>query len=193
MNEKKDFWVFPTVISQFNLADDFENFDNITSFIEEEDPSVNMLIKNGHRSKSSKFLEKLPDLKNKIQNCINQYTDNLGLTECEISYSWCNIYSQNGYIKPHRHELSIVSGVFYAKADEYSGELVFDNPLNMFRVNEISTKKTEYTTHDFKFGVSSGDLIIFPSWIMHYSENNFSNARYLISFDTRIKNYGLDT
>jgi uncharacterized protein (TIGR02466 family) len=191
MIEKQDFWLFPTVISRFNLTNDIKNFDTIVQSIEDEQPSINLLIKNGYRSNSSSFLNKLPNLKNTIQTCVDQYTNNLGLENCNISYSWCNVYAKNGQIKPHRHELSIVSGVFYARADDFAGELVFDNPLNMFRVNEISKTKTEYNTHDFKFNVSTGDLILFPSWIMHYSENNFSDARYLISFDTGIKNYGM--
>lgn len=191
MIENTPFWLFPTIISKFNLNSEIKDFNKIVSVIQGEQPSSNLLIKNGTRSMRSNFLKKIPELKVTIQNCVDIYSNYLGLERCDISYSWCNVYSKNGEIKRHRHELSMISGVFYVKADLQSGDLVFDNPLNMFRVNEISVYKTDYNTHDYKFNVSTGDLILFPSWIMHYTENNFSDERYVISFDTRIKNYGM--
>ncbi len=186
MLKKEECWLFPTVINLYSLLDTVSTTE-VCLQIDKEAPANNSLITNGIRSSASNFLNSLPAVKTAMQKCVDNYTEQLGLFPCEISYSWCNIYSRNGFIKPHRHELSLVSGVFYAGVDNNSGELVFDNPCQPFKVNEISTKITEYNRQHFKFNVVAGDLILFPSWIMHYSENNFSDKRYVVSFDTGLK------
>ncbi len=189
MIKKAECWLFPTIINVYNLLDSV-NLDEINNNIEETE-LVNTYHKlfngKGLRSNSSQFLDSNLGLKTAIQECVDSYNDQLGLYPCEVTYSWCNIYRDGSTIKPHRHELSLISGVFYSKADDNSGELIFDNPCQPFKVNEISTRLTEYNRQAFSFKVSLGDLILFPSWMMHYTENNFSNQRYVVSFDTGLK------
>lgn len=189
MIKKAECWLFPTIINVYNLLDSV-NVDEINNKIEETeqvDTYYKLFNGKGSRSSSSSFLDNSSVLKDAIQKCVDLYSDQLGLFPCTITYSWCNIYKDGGTIKPHRHELSLISGVFYSKADDHAGELIFDNPCQPFKVNEISTRLTEYNRQAFNFKVSAGDLILFPSWIMHYTENNFSSQRYVVSFDTGLK------
>jgi uncharacterized protein (TIGR02466 family) len=189
MIKKAECWMFPTIINVYSLLD-VANLEEISTNIEETElvNSYHGLFNGkGLRSNTSQFLDSNLTLKSAIQECVDLYSDQLGLHSCTLTYSWCNIYREGSTIKPHRHELSLVSGVFYSKIDDDSGELVFDNPCQPFKVNEISTRVTEYNRQSFRFKISPGDLILFPSWIMHYTENNFSNQRYVVSFDTGLK------
>lgn len=189
MIKKAECWLFPTIINVYNLLDSVD-LNKINENIEAEE-MVNtyhgLFVGGGLRSNSSTFLASAPELKTAIQDCVDLYSEELGLFPCKVTYSWCNIYRNGSTIRPHRHELSLVSGVFYSKVDDASGELVFDNPCQPFKVNEISNRLTEYNRQKFKFNVTAGDLIVFPSWLMHYTENNFSNHRYVVSFDTGLK------
>lgn len=189
MTYKNNYFLFPTVISVFDLNNSEIDFGNIINKIDEESKSHNGLIKNGVRSQQSKFLDLLPELKNSLNNCVLQYTEELGLLDCAISYSWCNIYQKNGNIKPHRHELSVISGAFYPFADGYAGQIVFNNPCGVFKINEVTKHFTEYNRQEFEIDVFPGLLVLFPSWLTHYSENNQAENRYVISFDTTLKEY----
>lgn len=186
MIKKSEWWLFPTIINVYNLLDTVD-LTEINLKIEQQEFINNPLINKGLRSRSSFFLDSTPSLQNAIQECIDSYVEQLGLLPCKISHSWCNIYRQSGFIKSHRHEMSLVSGVFYSKVDNSSGEIIFDNPCQPFKVNEMSLRLTEYNRQEFKFNISLGDLILFPSWIMHYTENNLSNNRYVTSFNTGLK------
>jgi uncharacterized protein (TIGR02466 family) len=186
MIDQNSYYLFPTVVSTFNIFSDVSNVMDIVESIKTESKGYNGLIAKGERSESSRFLEKHPELKSIIQNCIDNYTEELGLIKNKISYSWCNHYSKEGTIKPHRHELSVVSGAYYPFVDGYGGQLVFDNPCSIFKINEVTKDFNEYNRQDFRFDIFPGLLILFPSWLTHYTENNQAENRFVISFDTTI-------
>lgn len=186
MNNLNSFYLFPTVISTFNLFESVDNVGKIIEAIENESKGFNGLIDKGERSNSSKFLDSQLDLKNAIQQCIDNYTTELGLVKNKITYSWCNHYKKEGTIKPHRHELSVVSGAYYPFVDGYAGQLLFDNPCSIFKINEVTKDFNEYNRQNFGVDVFPGLLVLFPSWLTHYTENNQAENRYVISFDTTI-------
>lgn len=157
--------------------------------IDSQTTAHNGLIRNGLRSAGSNFLDNFPDLKLAINNCIDKFTNELGILDCGIKYSWCNKYNKDGKITPHRHELSVLSGAFYPFATGYAGQIVFDNPCGVFKINEVTKDYTEYTRQNFAIDVYPGLLILFPSWLTHYTENNQADERYVISFDATIKEY----
>jgi len=184
--------LFPVLVKTYDLHDyNTEEFTKIPALIDNESKIKNGLIENGDRSKSNFFLKKLPNLQGCIQKCIDDYTSTTGLLSCKISYSWCNVYRKAGHIRSHRHEMSLISGVFYPKIYGDGGVFAVDNPCNPFKVNEISEFQTEYNRQNFELGVVEGMLIIFPSWLMHYTVNNTADLRYIISFDTIGTNYDL--
>lgn len=186
MQGHDSYYLFPTVVSTFNLFDEDIDIDNIIESITQETKGYNGLISKGERSKASNFLNNHKSLKNTIQQCVNSYTTELGLIKNKISYSWCNHYTKEGNIKPHRHELSVVSGAYYPFIDGYGGQLLFDNPGNVFKINEVSQEFNEYNRQNFGVDVYPGLLVLFPSWLTHYSENNQAENRFVISFDTTI-------
>jgi uncharacterized protein (TIGR02466 family) len=189
MVKLNSFYLFPTIISTFNLSSYNNQCSEIVKQIDLHTTTQNGLIKNGFRSKSSNFLDLFEDLKHEINLCVDEYTDELGILDCSIKHSWCNKYSREGVIKPHRHELSVVSGAFYPFATGYAGQIVFDNPSGIFKINEVTKNFNEYTRQQFSIDVYPGLLVLFPSWLTHYTENNQADTRYVISFDATVREY----
>lgn len=188
MSDQNFYYLFPTVVGTFNLFDSAEDIQPLVQSIEQASKGHNGLISNGNRTSSSRFLDDHPHLKTRIQKHIDQYTEELGLIQSTVSYSWCNHYTKNGRIRPHRHELSVVSGAYYPYIDGYGGQLIFENPCNIFKINEVTKSFNEYNRQDFSIDVYPGLLVLFPSWLTHSSENNMAENRYVISFDTTIIN-----
>jgi uncharacterized protein (TIGR02466 family) len=182
---RSDYFLFPTVVSSYMIE---ANAMDIVMQIDNEIKGYNGLIEKGSRSERSAFLDKNLELKEKIQSCVDDYTKSLGLIPNKISYSWCNHYKKEGTILPHRHELSVISGAYYPFSDGYAGRLMFDNPLSVFKINEVSEEFNEYNRQTFDLEVFPGLLVLFPSWLTHYSKDNQADNRYVISFDTTIKN-----
>ena len=87
---------------------------------------------------------------------------------------WINKYFYKGYVKKHNHpankKLTAKTGVYYFNTPKNSGDLI------------ISNKKTN---------MKEGDIVIFPSFIIHRSPKIVSNTRKtIISFNlnfTKIK------
>lgn len=179
--------VFPILIKKVRLQSiNSVNLAEIAHSIDQEKIENNNLIKNGHRSKTNTFLDRKLWLKDLFQKEIDSYVTDLGLTPAKISYSWCNKYLEKGFILPHKHEMSVVSGVYYPLIKGEKSFIKIKNPCGPFKINEISVKTTRFNLQELEIQIEENMLIMFPSWVDHYSEN-YSEIKYAISFDTEIK------
>lgn len=148
----------------------------------------------GKGSTSSRQVENLLHLnefhnvKSSIEERLDEYCNDAGLEPVDISKSWINKQKQEGYVASHRHELSIVSGAFYPIVEEGSAPIVFESPIRGPRMAEIHNKTTDFTADKMEFEPKSGMLILFPSWLYHYSLPNKTANRVTISFNTFHKN-----
>jgi hypothetical protein len=184
MNEL--FEIFPVPIKKITLTSLNQSLiADIVNSIDQEKLENNLLIKNGFRSKSNTFLDRKVWLKEIFQTEINCYTEHCGIIPANISYSWCNKYINKGIITPHKHEMSVVSGVFYPLIRGTRSFLKIRNPCAPFKINEISTRSTKFTEQEFSISIEENMLILFPSWVEHYSEND-AEIKYAISFDTEV-------
>ena len=83
----------------------------------------------------------------------------------------------------HNHTTAHFSAVYYAQA-ENTGELRFINPA--FTLSNIIS--TGPFTRDFYMNPSDGDFILWPAWVPHEVETNFSNKdRVNIAFDITLE------
>lgn len=111
-----------------------------------------------------------------IQLSINEYISKFENLEASvISSSWFNVLSKGGVVGRHKHvdswdnnEGSVVSGAYYPYVDKNSAALIFSFPNK----NLISIVP------------ESGALVIFPSWLDHYTKPNKSERRITVSFNT---------
>ena len=126
----------------------------------------------------SDFLSTL-GLKEKVQDEIDRATEFLGLSPQNIQNSWFNIQQPGSILKQHIHERSTLSGAIYVNAGDGS-KLVFENPNSLAVYTWIGDGV-------FEIPVSSGDIVILPSWMRHgsfYEENQIVD-RTVISFNSR--------
>jgi hypothetical protein len=121
----------------------------------------------------------------KLNECLFNYSKQSGVN---IYYaqrsSWFNIQDKNSYMKKHSHILCSVGGALYINVDENSSGIYFYNP-NPFLTITNYKQNTPYTYEWYKFIPKNGDLIIFPSWLSHGSndERNQTEERTVISFN----------
>jgi hypothetical protein len=179
------FELFPVAIKKVQLSLTVPNLNEVVHYIDQELLENNSLIKNGFRSKTNTFLDRKLWLKQILQTEVDTFINEIGLIPAEISYSWCNKYLNKGIITPHKHEMSIVSGVYYPLIKGTDSFLKIKNPCVPFKINEIAAKTTKLNLQEFAIPLEDNVLILFPSWVDHYSDNS-AEIKYAVSFDTEI-------
>lgn len=107
----------------------------------------------------------------------------------KLNNMWININKKDNYNIAHAHPGSHLSGVFWIKASDKCGNLVFNNPHSFVSHRLIRStddelkRKINYTTK-FYFKPTEGTLVLFPSHLQHYVESNESDEdRISISFN----------
>ena len=121
----------------------------------------------------------------KIQNKIDEYAIDYGVRKLKLDNSWVNVQNKNSILNKHSHPDSIISGALYLKVDKNSSKIYFYNP-NIYLTFVNVFKQTEFSCENYYFTPQIGDLILFPSWLMHGSndEKNNSIERIVLSFNT---------
>jgi len=180
---------FPSLVTTF----DIEGHPDENTVME----MINMYTKFGdhklvHEGQSSyitgdeQFLndKRLTNLWKTIQECVDIYTQHLGVDYTLISTSWFNSLYQNGQVDAHRHERSIVSGAYYPYVDGGSAPLVFENPNQVNFMNYSALGLTDYNRYELECYPKTGLLCLFPSWMRHHVPSNTTEKRYTVSFNT---------
>jgi len=183
----KIYELFPTIVIGF----DFTKHANSTlvDTIRSMNTREHVLVVNGQSSyggadQNLKHVPELSDFFTDVQIALDTYTDKTGLEPCVVTDSWFNIIGQDGKVTPHRHEGSVISGAFYPYAESGSCSLFFETPLRPFKMNDILAKETTYGAGQIEFPCQPGMLVLFPSWLLHYTERNKTDERITISFNT---------
>jgi len=82
-----------------------------------------------------------------------------------------------------------MSGIFWVKAPENCGKLIFQNPHSfaenwLIESADVDVKKRLNYHHTFEFAPQEGTLVMFPSHLMHLVEPNESDEdRISIAFN----------
>jgi uncharacterized protein (TIGR02466 family) len=120
----------------------------------------------------------------RVFDSINDYVRDMGVSPVKIDNSWINVQGPGSRLHDHMHPISVVSGALYIKVDSDSSSINFHNP-NPF-VDMFDVKR--WTVHTFKTSYippTTGDLLLFPSWLKHGSNQpNRSQERIVLSFNT---------
>ena len=116
------------------------------------------------------------------------YREELLSREPIIGNMWANINPPGGYNRPHIHPNSHFSGVYYIKAPQNSGEIVFNDPRSAAhmvmpdRVKDITPPS--HLWREVRVNPLEGRMLMFPSWLWHCVEPNESNdIRISVSFN----------
>jgi len=135
----------------------------------------------------------LHPIKVQIENRLAIIKNNFNFKETvgfKVGRAWINLNQNNNITRPHLHANSLLSGVIYIKCQN-SGPIVFMNPIMAHQyvvTPDIINDFNEFTSSDISVYPCPGKLIIFPSWLVHYVENNLDNSdRISIAFNLTIE------
>lgn len=129
---------------------------------------------------------KLASIREFIERQLTNYScDVLGMSQSmRITQSWVNISGKGDSHHEHMHPNSVVSGVFYMKMDNSLPPIQFHEGSRSQIVPNIK-KRTRYNTRDVTISLNAGELILFPSALIHSVPINTTDAlRISLSFNS---------
>jgi uncharacterized protein (TIGR02466 family) len=110
-----------------------------------------------------------------------------------ITGLWANV-NEPGFAHPvHAHSNNFLSGVYYVSAPEGCGGIVFMDPRKQQQVLVPTLAEiTPMTAMASRIEAKDGRMILFPSWLEHYTEENRAAApRISLSFNLMLTgNFG---
>jgi uncharacterized protein (TIGR02466 family) len=137
--------------------------------------------------------EHLKDLKKEIEFQFNLYATkylkiDTSRIEFYITTSWINRHHKGDEGDNHYHINSLFSGVYYIDA-ENKGGISFENTgISDVRFQLPITECNTVNSGNYGLTPKNGDLIIFPSSLMHKIEKNNSDYfRYSLAFNIFFK------
>lgn len=153
-------------------------------------------IKQGWQShyfyKTDKNNKQLTDLLNSVEVVCQKIFTSLN-TKSWLKYKslnyWINICDQDHYHVRHIHSGSVLSCVFYVKAPEKCGDIIFHNSNDLIQYwwNSYFEENNSFYSHPSYTPIENG-LIVFPSWLAHSVEPNKSNkSRISIAFNVGLQ------
>tara|TARA_R100001443_G_scaffold3514_2_gene11047 strand:+ start:1115 stop:1711 length:597 start_codon:yes stop_codon:yes gene_type:complete len=154
---------------------------------------TNKLFANGNqqsreKEKSNPFLilDKFKYSKKILTSYANKFLKDVFNYHCKfrITTSWMTQLGFGEEVHYHNHKNSMWSAVFYF--DEYTDRscpLKFRNPIPDTIPYLIGDSKDNPMTKDCAIPPEKNLLVIFPSWIAHYSEPNAEQERKSLAFN----------
>jgi|TARA_Y100000114_G_scaffold132039_1_gene130581 uncharacterized protein (TIGR02466 family) len=127
----------------------------------------------------------IPFIQNVTEKCNDfcKQVPNFKFSKVEIVYFWANINYKHDINWPHRHAGDI-SGVFYLKAPDNSGDLTLHSPYY-----DVNNKLSEHlnTESVIKIKPIVNKLVLFDANCSHYVTRSHSNEpRVSISFNANV-------
>ena len=107
----------------------------------------------------------------------------------QVTDSWYNISDKGGYQHPHQHANSYLSCIYYVnfdpKEDHVNTHFMKDENMHFPSMPSLHILRGKYTDYnqDNQVVVNEGELIIFPSQIIHGYGNNKGDNRITLSMN----------
>ena len=107
----------------------------------------------------------------------------------QVTDSWFNISDKGGYQHPHQHSNSYLSCIYYVnfdpKEDHVNTHFMKDENMHFPSMPSLHILRGKYTDYnqDNQVVVNEGELIIFPSQIIHGYGNNKGDNRITLSMN----------
>lgn len=167
-------WGYTLNSEQYALPDYIEYVLNL----EQQEPSQSKSNAGGWQSRDNLQKEGIfRELVNgTLSNISTSILSRFSPKSIEIQSLWANVNYPNTCNFHHTHEGEL-SGVIYLQTPESSGRLIFTNPA--VRAHNCVVKSDNYAITPSPLA-----CIIFPSWLEHYVEPNYStHPRISLSFN----------
>ena len=145
------------------------------------------------KTNESYILDKgLTKLKNFIESAIDVYVKNVIVGDeydenlsFKITQSWVNLTKPDSLgHHQHYHSNSVISGVFYVKTNDVDNIVFANNFLSLQTISIPVKKYNQFNSDTWRFPVSAGKLILFPSNLLHQVESPIGDEdRISLSFN----------
>ena len=178
-------WLFPTPILEFNLQEYLTP--EISKSLINMGKTDNGLVDGIRGDTDPKKLPQCKGLYEIFQECVDDYSTQIGIKTSFVFESWMNILTKGGSVGVHRHYDSVISAAFYPYVEAGSADLIFISPVEGFRMMDANATNSngKYAPNVSMISPVTGKLVLFPSWIQQYVPPNKSNLRVTLSFNTR--------
>lgn len=167
--------IFPTPLYHSILDIDEESQADMENYVREHfNPPKNeqhfFLQSPGNLAEQDFF----KNLKTQAETLATDFWHSVGYErrELKITQMWSNYMKGRGFISEHNHSNSLVSGIFYLNFNNDSGATVFTDTYHGIHkmINVPNETDTKYNSHRFTVNGKNNMLILFPSYLNHYSE-----------------------
>jgi len=139
--------------------------------------------------------DEFKQLKKHILTMVTEPLVQFGIDTLNIQISindlWANVNPKQAFNVAHDHlgEHNFLSFCYYIKVNSINGSIGFKSeaPGSKF-INLPKTQDTELNSTDVSIKVTNGDLLVFPSWIEHYTlPNPTDDLRISIAGNVKVK------
>lgn len=129
---------------------------------------------------------------NACAGCASYLSFDFDRFELFFQEMWLNRNGPGDFNKAHVHPNSILSGAYYAKVPEKSGNIEFYDPVRERVMATFPVKaRTRINTQAMEYKGKEGLLLIFPGWLQHSVQPNRSDDfRVPISFNMGFRRKG---
>lgn len=106
-----------------------------------------------------------------------------------ITNCWANVNGKGQAHRIHSHPNNYLSGVYYVRAPEKCGDIVFHDPRpqSIVLLPQVS-ERTPFNSSKHRITPEEGRLLVFHSWFQHLVEANESDEeRISISFNVMLR------
>tara|TARA_R100001530_G_C4290261_1_gene147825 strand:- start:379 stop:945 length:567 start_codon:yes stop_codon:yes gene_type:complete len=183
----KKFSLFPTLVLSFPNFISSKDCNKIFKLLKTKKRHAHAAFIKGKSNHSSYVhTDILSDLSISLNKPLEEYADQTKIKiDNKIRNSWFNIQDKESILKDHVHPDSVLSGAIFINVGKKASKLYFHNPNPFSYFTPKNEPLNEYTYEWCCFNPCKGDLIIFPSWLKHGSnqDKNFYNNRTVISFN----------
>jgi uncharacterized protein (TIGR02466 family) len=166
---------------------------NELNYIDEEKKISLCNVENRYSNNSDVLKHStMQNLHNEIMIKVKEYFDNVICTldevEPYIALSWLNWTEPNQKHHEHFHYNSLISGVYYVNCFENTDSIRFINE-NKSTIKFSNFKEYHlFNSDSWKIPVSTGTIIMFPSYLKHKVETNHGgHTRTSLAFNIFIK------
>jgi uncharacterized protein (TIGR02466 family) len=130
----------------------------------------------------------LSSLRSFLQECVDAYLRIVYAPKNEITLrftqSWTNYTKKTQHHHTHSHPNSFISGVFYVNADKDTDKIFFFSG-KQFLISLTPIEHNIFNSKDWFFPVNTGDLILFPSSLVHAVDTvTTDSTRISLAFNT---------
>lgn len=182
---KKVAQIFPTTMVCYENPNYLDTNTNLIKVLKSSEFYEGM---HGVSQTSDNHLHKDPDYKELfdwIQGCLDDYKQmfNYACDGLAPTISWVNKSTSESEHREHTHPNSFLSGIYYIT--ENPSPTYFESPnTEAFRNGIVVMSNTPLEQNVWTCPASAGDLVIFPSWLSHWTEpQDFEGERMTMSFN----------